>query len=49
MSKPQLRARGIKRSISSKRRDTTCEEKKDSNAVWAASLQSGGNGNWVDK
>lgn len=33
MSNPQLRARGINRLISSKRRDTTCEQKKDSRAV----------------
>ena len=44
MSKPQLRAREINRSISSKRRDTTIFEKIDSKAVCAASLQSGGDG-----
>lgn len=49
MSKPQLRARGINRLISSKRRDTTIFGKNDSRAVWDASPQSGGNGNWVDK
>ena len=43
MSKPQLRAREIKRSISSKRRDTTIFGKIDSKAVCAASPQLGGN------
>ncbi|MCJ8281860.1 MAG: hypothetical protein MJK14_18890, partial [Rivularia sp. ALOHA_DT_140] len=33
MSNPQLRARRVNRLISSKRRDTTCEQKKDSRAV----------------
>ncbi|MBD2693134.1 hypothetical protein [Anabaena catenula] len=45
MSKPQLRARGINRSISSKIRDTTILGKSDSSAVCAAFPQSGGNGN----
>ena len=37
MSKPQLRVRVIKRSMSSKRRDTTIFGKMDSKAVCAAS------------
>ena len=49
MSKPQLRAREIKRSISSKRRDTTIFGKINSKAVCAASPQLGGNPGFLTK